>query len=100
MCTILLPPGVNPIAVIKYIISYYQIRGKTLNIPVYVIEAYGTAERQLHSLFILASGNSGQLHTPAALLPGISASVLNQQEAGGTLSQSWGGGGLEVRKIA
>ena len=66
----------------------------------YVIEAYGTAERQLHSLFILASGNSGQLHTPAALLPGISASVLNQQEAGGTLSQSWGGGGLEVRKIA
>ena len=100
MCTVLLPPGVNTIAVIKYIISYYKIRGKTLNIPVYVIEAYGTAELQLHSFFILAQENSGQLHTPVALLPGISASILNQQEAEGTLSQSGGVGGLEERKIA
>jgi hypothetical protein len=56
----------------------------------YLIEAYGIAELELHSLLISALDKSGQLHTPAALLPGISASVLNQQEAGGTLTQSAG----------
>ena len=93
MCAVLLPAGVSPIAAIKYIISYYQIKGKTLNIPVYVTEAYGTARLALHLLPISAPENSSQLHTPAALFPGTSAAVINQKGAGGTLSQSgWGRG--------
>jgi hypothetical protein len=31
MCTVLLPPGDNPIAVNKYIISYHMLRGTEEN---------------------------------------------------------------------
>ena len=62
----------------------------------YLIEAYGGAELEFHSLLISALDKSGQPHIPAALLPGISASILHQQEAEGTLSQS---GGLKKRQI-
>jgi hypothetical protein len=90
MCTVYCHRVSHPLAVIKYIISCYQIKSKTLNIPVNVIEAYGRAELELHSFLISALGERAQLHTPAALLLGISDSVLNQQEAGETLSPSGG----------
>ena len=31
MCAVLLPPGVNPIAVYKYIVSYQKIYGEVLD---------------------------------------------------------------------
>jgi hypothetical protein len=35
MCTVLLPPGVNPIAVNKYIISYHMTSYHNINLTEY-----------------------------------------------------------------
>jgi len=55
-----------------------------------VIEGYGRTELELQSLLISALDKRGQLHTPAALLPGISASVFNQQECWRDPEPVWG----------
>jgi len=34
MCTVLLPPGVNPIAVNKYIVSYHYIKEVFINLGI------------------------------------------------------------------
>ena len=52
---------------------------------------------ELRRAVLIPYRQSGQPHPPATLIPGISASLLNQQEAGGAVSQSGGFGEEKTR---
>ena len=59
MCTVLLPPGDNPISVNKYI---------NISIKHHIIKMYRRVEIQLHAFLISALDGGGQLH-PLVTLP-------------------------------
>jgi hypothetical protein len=64
MCTVLLPPGVNPIAVNNYI----NISLSYVNVQHWSLASKGNGHPRTPSELDRALG--GQSHTPAALLPG------------------------------
>jgi hypothetical protein len=64
MCTVLLPPGDNPIAVNKYIISYHE-NTKNINLPVLYVNEF------LCAPLITDAGNDPQMSRVKSKTVGI-----------------------------